>query len=161
MQLSISVREHWKRWIIMGKNRKKSQKIKPSKGGTNRLALILAGWSFFLAGILTPLTGGGRYKGFKVYDFVGYIQFVGGAIILIYLWKTRESDSSSSDESNEPEDMICPKCQTVYLAEDLPENCRREICSECGAKLEPLDGFYERYPELKDVPEQFPQPEDD
>ncbi|NDV23846.1 hypothetical protein [Desulfovibrio sp. JC022] len=143
----------------MEKNRRKSHKIKPSKGGTNRLTLILAGWICFLSGVLTPLTGGGRYKGFKVYDFVGYIQLAVGAIILIYLWKTRESVSLNSDKNNEPEDMICPKCQTVYLAEDLPENCRKDICSECGTKLETLDGFYDRHPELKDVPEQFPQPE--
>ncbi len=145
----------------MEKERNKTHKIKLSKGGTNRLVLILAGWICFLSGILTPLTGGGKYKGFKVYDFVGYIQLFIGAIVLIYLWKTRESVSLNSDESNEPEDMICPKCQTGYLAEDLPENFRKDICSECGAKLELLDGFYERHPELKNVPEQFPQPEED
>ncbi|NDV23143.1 hypothetical protein [Desulfovibrio sp. JC022] len=56
------------------------------------------------------------------------------------------------------EQSICSKCQKVYLAGQAPANAS---CELCGINLEPLDGFYERHPELKDAPEEFTPPEED
>ncbi|NDV24971.1 hypothetical protein [Desulfovibrio sp. JC022] len=56
------------------------------------------------------------------------------------------------------EEMICPKCQKVYMAGQAPANAS---CESCGITLEPLEGFYDRHPELKDAPEQFTKPEND
>ncbi|WP_319759026.1 hypothetical protein [Maridesulfovibrio sp.] len=142
----------------MKKNRKGKRENETAKGGADRLTLILAGWAFFFSGVLTPITGGGKYKGFEVYNFVGYIQFVIGSIILIYLWRTRKEESFSSDKDHETEETICPKCQKVYMAGKAPANA---ACDSCGAKLEPLEGFYERHPELKETPEDYPQHEED
>ncbi len=42
--------------------------------------------------------------------------------------------------------FICPKCETALPFAEVPN----EICPKCQTKLEPLEGFYERHPELKD-----------
>lgn len=41
--------------------------------------------------------------------------------------------------------FICPHCETALpLAE-----ARDGMCPRCGTPMEPLEGFYERHPELK------------
>nr|WP_321260332.1 hypothetical protein [uncultured Pseudodesulfovibrio sp.] len=41
---------------------------------------------------------------------------------------------------------ICPKCETAV---DF-RNVGNHTCPKCQTELEPLEGFYERHPELKD-----------
>ncbi|ACS78201.1 hypothetical protein [Maridesulfovibrio salexigens] len=51
---------------------------------------------------------------------------------------------------------ICPKCQTPFGVEHgrAPKNGK---CPDCDVKLEPIDGFYDRHPELKDEKNEFPE----
>ncbi len=51
--------------------------------------------------------------------------------------------------TNRPKAMtmhICPKCETAV---DF-RNVGNHTCPKCQTELEPLEGFYERHPELKD-----------
>jgi hypothetical protein len=41
--------------------------------------------------------------------------------------------------------LICPQCEAV-VASTVVGN---ELCPECGAVMVPLEGFYDRHPELK------------
>ncbi|SMF23532.1 hypothetical protein [Desulfovibrio gilichinskyi] len=52
------------------------------------------------------------------------------------------------------EDHICPKCERVFLRGEKTEE---NICPDCKVLLEPLEGFYDRYPELKNVKEKLPK----
>ena len=45
-----------------------------------------------------------------------------------------------------PATLICPKCEAVKPHAEVTD----EVCPVCGAKMEPLKGFYERHPERKD-----------
>ena len=42
--------------------------------------------------------------------------------------------------------LICFKCQTPYDKNNINNN----LCPSCNVELEPIKGFYERHPELKD-----------
>ncbi|MBI9111613.1 hypothetical protein [Maridesulfovibrio ferrireducens] len=48
----------------------------------------------------------------------------------------------------ELEDTICPTCETPFGIGEAPQN---ELCPRCKVLLEPLKGFYDRHPELKDI----------
>ncbi|WP_170830296.1 hypothetical protein [Maridesulfovibrio ferrireducens] len=48
----------------------------------------------------------------------------------------------------ELEDTICPKCETTFGIGEAPKN---ELCPNCKDLLEPLKGFYDRHPELKNI----------
>ncbi|WP_281760653.1 hypothetical protein [Pseudodesulfovibrio nedwellii] len=50
------------------------------------------------------------------------------------------------DQRDYAEVFICPKCETALPFAEVPN----EICPKCQTELEPLEGFYERHPELKD-----------
>ena len=52
------------------------------------------------------------------------------------------------------EDAICPVCTTVYKQGRGPS---KNECIKCHVQLEPLEGFYDRYPELKNVKEKLPK----
>lgn len=41
--------------------------------------------------------------------------------------------------------FICPQCETALPYAEVPD----ETCPKCQIKMEPLDGFYDRHPELK------------
>ena len=43
--------------------------------------------------------------------------------------------------------MMCIQCQTPHL----PDGSIVFTCSKCGGELEPIEGFYERHPELKNT----------
>ena len=49
---------------------------------------------------------------------------------------------------------ICPRCQKPFRPEIVK-------CPGCKLKLEPLEGFYERHPELKGSKEEYPDTMDD
>ncbi|QJT08873.1 hypothetical protein [Oceanidesulfovibrio marinus] len=42
--------------------------------------------------------------------------------------------------------MICSTCEQTIIAYKAQDG----RCPHCGGELEPLDGFYERHPELRD-----------
>lgn len=50
---------------------------------------------------------------------------------------------------------ICPKCQTPFgIGQDRAPKSGK--CPDCNVEIEPLDGFYDRHPELKDKENEFP-----
>jgi len=52
---------------------------------------------------------------------------------------------SSRTPKNNIATYICTKCrQSIHYTQ------AKEKCPTCGVELEPLDGFYNRHPELKD-----------
>ncbi|WP_291329655.1 hypothetical protein [Desulfovibrio sp. UCD-KL4C] len=52
------------------------------------------------------------------------------------------------------ENTICPQCGKVYIVGSGPPY---DVCTKCTVKLEPLEGFYTRHPELKEKAEAFPE----
>ncbi len=52
------------------------------------------------------------------------------------------------------ENTICPDCGKVYIVGSGPTD---DICTKCSVKLEPLEGFYARHPELKEAEETLPE----
>jgi hypothetical protein len=118
----------------------------------NIATLKIFGWVIVAFGLITIIGDGSYYKGFYVSPYAGYAEVVLGLIILF--WIRVDSKNNNAKE----EETICPKCQKVYMAGKAPANA---ACDSCGAKLEPLEGFYERHPELKETPEDYPQSEAD
>ncbi|WP_320173585.1 hypothetical protein [Maridesulfovibrio sp.] len=51
---------------------------------------------------------------------------------------------------------ICPKCQTPFGVE-YGRAPKRGKCPDCNVELEPIDGFYDRHPELKNKENEFPE----
>ncbi len=56
---------------------------------------------------------------------------------------------SAKMKNNITDNFICPKCEEIidHSGED------EVFCPKCGTKMEPLKGFYERHPELKEKSE--------
>jgi hypothetical protein len=52
------------------------------------------------------------------------------------------------------EDHICPECERVFLKGENPD---KSMCPDCKFVLEPLEGFYARHPELKDIETKNPK----
>ncbi|SDK73738.1 hypothetical protein SAMN05660337_1044 [Maridesulfovibrio ferrireducens] len=46
------------------------------------------------------------------------------------------------------EKSICPMCEKVFMLGQAPKD---QNCPKCTYPLEPLKGFYDRHPELKDI----------
>ncbi len=129
------------------KNNKKFKRENVSKNDANSLAILFA-----VLGLLTIILGdGGTYKGFPVPAFVGWIELAAAAAFAILGFRAEQ-------DPYEEKIMICPKCQTVYSPQEIPNDSQ---CQNCHCPLELLEGFYERYPELKETPEKFTPPEED
>lgn len=125
---------------------KKSKKENVGRNEANLFAILFAS-----LGIITLVVGEGTYKGFTVPGFVGWIELGVAAAFAILGFRAEQNPY-------EEQITICPECQIVYSAQETPEDSQ---CQSCKCTLEPLDGFYERHPELKDNPEQFTQPDKD
>ncbi|WP_320172309.1 hypothetical protein [Maridesulfovibrio sp.] len=52
------------------------------------------------------------------------------------------------------EGLICPKCLTPYGLGRAPKSGK---CKNCDVELEPIDGFYDRHPELRDKKDEVPE----
>ncbi|WP_432735885.1 hypothetical protein [Maridesulfovibrio sp. FT414] len=127
-------------------NNKKSKKENVERNDTNILAILFAS-----LGLLTLWVGEGTYKGFAVPGFVGWIELGVAAAFAILGFRAEQNPY-------EAQITICHKCQTVYSPQETPNDSK---CQNCQCPLEPLEGFYERHPELKDSPEEFTQSEND
>ncbi|QJT08874.1 hypothetical protein [Oceanidesulfovibrio marinus] len=85
------------------------------------------------------------YRGI-FYDFSNLRILASSTFVIVGLIGIVTSFRALNRDSQKNEMMICPECQqtiTVYTAQD-------GRCPHCGGELEPLDGFYERHPELLD-----------
>lgn len=135
------------RIIQNNENNKEIKRENVSKNDANSLAILFA-----TLGIMTIVIGdGGTYKGFPVPDFIGWIELAAAAAFAILGFRAEQNPY-------EEKIMICPKCQAVYPPEKTSTDPQ---CQNCNCSLELLEGFYERNPELKGVPEKVIQHEND
>jgi Uma2 family endonuclease len=56
--------------------------------------------------------------------------------VAVWWWQTSQK---------EPETVICSNCKEVIEKEKVPE----PICRKCGGRLEEIEGFYDRHPDLR------------
>ncbi|WP_136360628.1 hypothetical protein [Desulfatibacillum aliphaticivorans] len=61
-----------------------------------------------------------------------------------FIWTSWGHDPS--EEYNETEAFICLQCRVPICRRDVPDL----KCKDCGRDLEPVKGFYDRHPELKE-----------
>lgn len=109
------------------------------KNGTKiKWMAVLAGVSIMLLSIFTP-PGTPAYGELPVSEHENWV-WGGLAFLLIWygIWGHRLRYHAKKGLK------ICPSCQKQY-----PE-ASKALCPSCNASLEPLNGFYERHPELKD-----------
>lgn len=110
----------------------------------NRLfAFIIGSWlvviGLFLVIGREVYSRGIRLEYGKADILVGCIFLAVGILIFIYALRTKEKDF-------EDKFMICPKCKEPFDKADVPNS----HCPKCNTKLEALDGFYDRHPELRE-----------
>lgn len=105
----------------------------------------------FLGGILTILLGlDFFYSGAFCYYFdtyctemkfnrlAGVITACIGLFMIAIAFRKGQRDYK--------ETFICPQCETAHPFAEVQD----EMCPQCKTKMEPLKGFYERHPDLKD-----------
>lgn len=112
----------------------------------NKILMILLGITLFGFGlgiILDPEFYDSKHQfyfdfsGIR-YPFGGFLAAIGSLFIILALKKKAKDFEENF--------MICAKClKPLYKKEALNNKC-----PECGGKLEDLDGFYDRHPELRD-----------
>lgn len=107
-----------------------------------KAGFLLSGIVAVVLGYMLVITGFDYLHGFPVPRLAGVLSMLMGVAFIIYGLR------SGLDTTF----MICPECKEVYgrrKARDLR-------CPRCGTSLEPLDGFYERHPNLKKRSDQEP-----
>lgn len=111
----------------------------------NKLIFLLLGISLILYGSLTIMKRGYYSSKFGFYfDFGPYHYVLGIIITIVGIFFVYTSLTKKAKEF-EAKFLICPKCKAPFNQKEVPDG----RCPECEVKLEDLDGFYERHPELK------------
>lgn len=107
---------------------------------------------FAVLGIVTALNGfnimkrGSWCSSYYNYctDFMGYHVPFGIFLIIVGLFIIL---ASAFGKRYAGEDILmCAQCNKPYER----KNTQNHMCPKCHVELEPLDGFYDRHPELKD-----------
>ena len=83
-----------------------------------------------------------RYvQGFKYILIAALIAF----LVMVYksIWALRAL--WKGDYTNEPENVICLNCQSVFVYDAI----KSLKCPTCSGTLEDLKGFYDRHPEYR------------
>ena len=105
----------------------------------NTVGWLLAGIFFMIIPVIRFFTG--RFSTFwgQPVSWLGDVcLFIFGIILVGYVVFKPQALIKKK--------YICPKCEETV--EDIEG---KDIsCPKCGTKMEPLKGFYERHPELKD-----------
>lgn len=91
--------------------------------------------------LLGIISGKAYFRGMPIPIWVEYIALIGGLLFLFLAWFLRRNQKERVLIT-----LICPQCET--LAECDEGEVRQ--CPQCHVELEPLKGFYDRHPELKD-----------
>lgn len=69
---------------------------------------------------------------------VGTFLIIGGLAVIGSILLKRRYDGDDI--------LMCPECMVPIAKKNTPSG----KCQKCDAHMEPLEGFYERHPELKD-----------
>lgn len=106
------------------------------------IQIVIGSILFGILIMLRPIYSNSYYK--VSIDFTYTRWFLGPALIIfgsILFWVVFRKKS----ENYKTEMYICPKCE---VANNL-NSTEKLICNNCNIPLEPLNGFYERHPEIK------------
>ncbi len=87
-------------------------------------------------------------RGIRV-DMPGRWMGVGFGLFFIFLGLLYKFPKKYHEEG-----LICPKCLTPYGLGRAPKSGK---CKDCDVELEPIDGFYDRHPELRDKKDEVPE----
>jgi cytochrome c553 len=89
----------------------------------------------------------GRYDIIMDHTYVRWplgIMLVVLGMFIVYKSAREPRKIAANDTTSSKETAICTACHAPSADSD------QEACPRCGGDLEPLDGFYERHPELRD-----------
>jgi len=104
--------------------------------------LLIGGGVNLLWGVVTTMTTEGCWHNDICWDQGedniprGMAIIVASVVMIVAAFRRTQDDSQL---------FICPNCELVRPFVEV----QTKTCLTCGVKLEPLDGFYERHPELK------------
>lgn len=85
------------------------------------------------------LDGGTTWREITVEPWVGYVLIPFGILLLIEAAIAKDSDEAT----------MCPSCNEAHHWK-----LKGKPCPKCGTIIEPLEGYYDRHPELKTNPPQ-------
>eukprot|EP01022_Parablepharisma_sp_SALTPOND_P032517 TRINITY_DN850_c1_g1_i1.p2 TRINITY_DN850_c1_g1~~TRINITY_DN850_c1_g1_i1.p2 ORF type:complete len:289 (+),score=-1.33 TRINITY_DN850_c1_g1_i1:114-980(+) len=122
--------------------------IMKTKKNRGRIVLVITGAICIAYGLITLYEPMYFSPKFGIVIDVSEVKYVisalcfsiGVASIWLYIRSPRKDASAVTT-------MICVQCQVPHL----PDGKVYKVCPKCGGRLEPIEGFYERHPELKDV----------
>ncbi|MDD5452107.1 MAG: hypothetical protein PHT49_09470 [Desulfovibrionales bacterium] len=119
-----------------------------------RIMFIAGGVVFTVFGVLIMMEKGFLYFGefIKLGETTIPVAIVSFIIAGLNIWLGIRKKTARIYEQ---EYLICPECKEVYTSDKVPD-CR---CLKCNAQLEPLSGFYDRHPKLKDLGQEKPHEE--
>jgi len=104
------------------------------------VGFILGGLSIAFGGYSIWKTGWDFRDNLPVPHFVGIPVAIFGTMMVFLGIKIIVNKGKKPDQY-----LICPVCETAFqFSQDTDEKCPR-----CGAKLDVLEGFYERHPKFK------------
>lgn len=104
------------------------------------VGFILGGLSIVFGGYRIWKTGWDFRDNLPVPHFAGIPVAIFGAMMILLGIRIITNKGKKPNEH-----LICPVCETaVKFSQTTGEKCLR-----CGAKLDVLEGFYERHPEFK------------
>lgn len=90
--------------------------------------------------------GRASFRGFPVYLWVEYCCLgIGIAIPIIGLYY-RNPARNGNEHRLTTSTYICPNCEAAVDFREVGDH----TCPKCKVQLEPLEGFYDRHPELKE-----------
>jgi hypothetical protein len=100
---------------------------------------LIGGICVTILGLLAIKFDWNHLHGFPTPKVSNYLMVAFGLIMVILTLKKKgklEDDNIY---------VICKNCKSIFLTDESP----KLICPNCNFKLEELEGFYDRHPELK------------
>lgn len=111
----------------------------------NKILFLLFGVCLVSYGLFTIIQRGYYSSRFKFYiDFGSYHSIFGIIIVVFGIFFIYTSLTSKKKHAKEKY-LICPKCKESFNQKDAINH----LCPTCAVKLEDLEGFYDRHPEMK------------
>ena len=114
--------------------------------------------AYFMAGLAAIIMTYPLGENLEVYMKGGPVGIAGrwsisgfGFLLMLYSFFCKQLINPK--EWNMYEETICPTCTRVY---EKGRGRSGGKCQDCDVYLEPLKGFYDRHPKLRDVEENIP-----